>query len=151
MSDGNKIYGLEPIDEEDLNLEKKFKKGEAQKETLRPKEKVLPPMEQKAEKTPEKNLVERESTYQKILKKAYRSGKSNPSDDRVVKSDAQSIYAESDADAQVQRLVDLAFSKGVVHAVKVARHLEDFYVLDRLHDRLLADELHEALIQKGLI
>ena len=41
--------------------------------------------------------------------------------------------------------------KGVVHAVKVARHLEDNYALDEFHDRMLADELHEALIKKGLI
>jgi hypothetical protein len=38
-----------------------------------------------------------------------------------------------------------------LHAVKVARHLEDDYVLDTFHDKLLADELHDALLKKGLI
>jgi hypothetical protein len=47
--------------------------------------------------------------------------------------------------------VDIALEKGVIHAVNVAKHLEDNYVLDMFHDKLLSDELHEALMKKGLI
>ena len=41
--------------------------------------------------------------------------------------------------------------QGVIHAVKVARHLDDNYAMDEFHDRLMAEELHDALVKKGLI
>ena len=56
-----------------------------------------------------------------------------------------------DAETQIQHLVDLAQQKGIMHAVKVARHMEDNYILDTFHDKMLADELHDALIKKGMI
>lgn len=90
---------------------------------------------------------ENETLYQKILSSV--SGTS-PQIDGDVDSDAQKIILKTDADSKVSQLVDLATTKGVAYAVKVARHLDDFYVLDQLHDDL-ANKLYESLKEKGLI
>jgi hypothetical protein len=73
-----------------------------------------------------------------------------PSDDAAVAVDAKSVYDETDAESRVTKLVSLAQTKGVAHAVKVAAHLNDFYVLDRMHDEL-ADKFYEALKSGGMI
>lgn len=71
-------------------------------------------------------------------------------DDGVVASDADQVAKAADAASRVNQLVELAQVKGVAHAVAVARRMNDFYVLDTMHDEL-ADKLYEALKAKGLI
>lgn len=93
--------------------------------------------------------AEKDDSYGKILSKVQ-------SDDAVVDQSAVAIDAQLgsqkiDAESQVQHLVDLAMQKGVVHAVNVAKHMENNYVLDSLHDRMLATDLHDALLAKGMI
>jgi hypothetical protein len=56
----------------------------------------------------------------------------------------------SDEESAVQKLLDLAGAKGVAHAVNVARKLNDYYALDRMHDEL-ADRLYDGLLARGLI
>ncbi|MCK4592197.1 hypothetical protein KAT63_02015 [Candidatus Parcubacteria bacterium] len=53
-----------------------------------------------------------------------------------------------DTAGQVKKLAVLAFEKGISHSIKVARSLNDAYLLDELHDRLIG-ELHEELVKKG--
>lgn len=89
---------------------------------------------------------ENEALYQKILS----SVSTAPTHDDDIKDDAQKVSLQLDADSKVSQLTDLALNKGVVHAIKVAKHLNDFYVLDRMHDDL-ANRLYESLKQKGLI
>jgi hypothetical protein len=140
---------LEPIEESDLDMEGKIKRGVAG-ETHQ----ELPPLsdvESKIEVAPEISASEKDDAYGKILSKIQ-----TPTDDGKVSqddiaSDAQAGAQKTDAESQVQHLVDIAQQKGVINAVKVARHMEDNYVLDTFHDRLLADELHDALVKKGLI
>ena len=74
----------------------------------------------------------------------------DPSVQGDVVKDAQAASQEIDADGKINKLVGLAEAKGVVHAVSVAKHMEDNYILDEFHDRL-ADELHDALVKRGLI
>ena len=93
-------------------------------------------------------MAEKDDAYSKILSKVK---KNQPSDDQAVPADAQSLSVEKESENKIEKLIQLASQKGVVHAVKVARHLEDNYTLDEFHDRLLADELHDALIKKGII
>lgn len=71
-------------------------------------------------------------------------------DDVAVNIDAKAVYDETDAEARVTKLVSLAQVKGVEHAVRVAVHLNDYYVLDRMHDEL-ADKFYDALKEKGMI
>ena len=53
-----------------------------------------------------------------------------------------------DTARQVEILSALAFEKGINHSVSIARNLNDAYLLDELHDRLVG-ELHEELVKKG--
>lgn len=135
---------LESIEKNDLDLENKFKEkadtGEAKAENI-----SMP--EQKAEV--KENAKEKEHFYSQILTQA--KTQSAPQDDKTVNDDAEILSREKDVEGKIQGLVNIAETKGVVHAVKVARHLEDNYVLDELHDRLLSEELHNALLKKGLI
>jgi hypothetical protein len=92
---------------------------------------------------------ERESLYQRILA-SVSSSSATQGDENDVDDDAKKIAQKQDADSQSRQLADLAMVKGVAHAVKVARRVGDFYVLDQMHDDL-ANRLYENLKQKGLI
>lgn len=72
------------------------------------------------------------------------------SDDALVVLDARSISETIDEESKVQKLLDLASVKGVAHAVNVARKLNDFYALDRMHDEL-AGKFYAGLVERGLI
>ncbi|MDD5083770.1 MAG: hypothetical protein PHT88_02415 [Candidatus Moranbacteria bacterium] len=89
---------------------------------------------------------ESEILYQRILTALPSTG----AHDDAIHQDADKVALQTDADSKVAQLVDLAVAKGVVHAVKVARRLNDFYVLDQMHDDL-ANKFYESLKQNGLI
>ncbi len=147
------MSSLEPIEEKDLDLEGKFLgKGEAEKPVGADESKPeAVPSAASADKQIERieGAVEKESAYAKILSKVKTSA--TPAHDESVHSDAQTVSQKNDAETKIDTLVRLAETKGVPHAVKVARHLDDNYALDEFHDRLLAEDLHDALMKKGLI
>lgn len=53
-----------------------------------------------------------------------------------------------DTAGQVKKLSLLAFEKGISHSIKIARSLNDAYLLDALHDKLIGD-LHQELVERG--
>lgn len=65
-------------------------------------------------------------------------------------ADAKSVGEAADEESRIRMLLDIASTKGVVHAVKVARSLGDYYALDRMHDEL-AGKLYEGLVERRLI
>jgi hypothetical protein len=140
MAEAKTAY-LEPIDG-DISPEKTSVEGRRSDST--PEHSVTPEFESehKAEVS-----SDNETLYQKILSSV---ASTTPQTGGDVDADAQKVSLKADADSKVNQLVDLATVKGVVHAVKVARHLHDFYVLDQLHDDL-ANKLYETLKAKGLI
>lgn len=137
----------EPIDEGDLNLESKF---------VKPKKEMprgdLGTDSSRVEKEMPKEVLkaEKDSAYNRILSKIKTPSSVQPGDSDV-KVDAKEAFEKTDAEGKVQHLVNVAMNKGVIHAVRVARHMEDNYALDMFHDRLLSEELYEALVNKGLI
>ncbi len=100
------------------------------------------PVEQVVEKVNEK--------YAAILSASGSAaqGSSVVADD--VAQDASNVNQAIDVETRVNQLVELAQVKGVAHAVEVARKMNNFYVLDAMHDEL-ADKLYDALKSKGLI
>ncbi len=99
----------------------------------------------------EQSVEQAEGTFNEILSKAGGAAKQVGDDtDTDTHQDAKSIADVTDAESKVQKLVDLAGTKGVVHAVSVARKLKDYYVLDKMHDEL-ADKFYQGLVEKGLI
>lgn len=136
---------LEPIEEKDLDLEGKLKRGESinfSAEQKTPFENV--------EKASEISSAETDSAYNKILSQVQ-SQQNDDIDPLAISNDAQVGVQKSDAESRVQHLIDIAQQKGVVHAVKVAQHMQDNYVLDTMHDRMLVEDLHDALVKKGMI
>ncbi|MDD2766696.1 MAG: hypothetical protein PHH40_02965 [Candidatus Moranbacteria bacterium] len=94
---------------------------------------------------------QKERKYDEILAQvAPESQSSVPSDNTDHQLDAKSISATIDEESKVQKLIELAETRGVVYAVKVARSLGDYYALDKMHDELV-DNLYEGLLAKGLI
>ena len=64
-----------------------------------------------------------------------------------IKRDVKEIK-NFDTARQVKVLTTLAFEKGITHSIGVARNLNDAYLLDELHDKLVG-ELREELVEKG--
>lgn len=140
---------LEPIGEGDLDMKKKFAgENSINDETPEAKVEDIHLIEGSVER--KEGSAEKESAYSKILSKIGSQTHQTTSDDDV-KNDAVSVNVGMDAESKVTNLVKLAETKGIPHAVKVARHLEDNYTLDEFHDRLLGEELHDALVKKGMI
>lgn len=86
--------------------------------------------------------------YSKILSQVQ-PGSASTADDEV-EEDANAVGVVEEAEKKVHTLVELAQVKGVAHAVRVAKRMNDLYVLDTMHDEL-ADKLYEGLLSKGLI
>ena len=68
-------------------------------------------------------------------------------DKKNFKKDVEELK-DLDTAGQVKKLAVLAFEKGISHSIKVARSLNDAYLLDELHDKLTG-ELHKELVEKG--
>ena len=110
---------------------------------------VIRPLEQVF--VPDMAAEKSEGTYHEILSKvASNAQSSTPQDDASIALDTKSISETTDEESKVQKLLNLATTKGVGHAVKVAQSLRDFYALDRMHDEL-AGKLYEGLLKLGLI
>lgn len=154
MADAPKS-NLEPIEESDVDLASKFGGKSKSVEIVKNVEAV--PEVKEAPAVPEQIVerkegsAEKEAAYSKILSRVPSQTPASSDDEDNVKKDAQAVSLEQDAESKISNLLGLAQNKGVVYAVKVAQKLESDYVMDEFHDRMLADELHDALIQKGLI
>ena len=146
---------LEPLEESDLELKEKFggvgNEPSSEEGTDKLKETEAVPLETEKETAGEVSSAEKDSAYGKILSKVKKQPAKQAGSDDEIQTDAETASQKTDAESQIQHLTGLALNKGVVHAVKVARHLEDNYTLDMFHDKLLADEFHKALVEKGLI
>ena len=138
---------LEPIEESDLDLEGKLKNGRVDFSG----EESSPFATIEREMPQEISAAEKDDAYGKILSKVQTVQSDDEIDQAVIVNDAKTGYEKMDAQSQVQHLIDIAGQKGVVHAVKVAQHMQDNYVLDTFHDRMLGEELHNALVEKGMI
>jgi len=66
---------------------------------------------------------------------------------REVEADARNI-ATMDEAHKIETLVVIALEKGIMHCIAVATKLQDPYILDTLHDKLIG-ELHERLVNEN--
>lgn len=55
---------------------------------------------------------------------------------------------EQPKERQIQILTEMAFEKGVVYAVEIAKNLDNPYLLDEFHD-VLIDQLYNKLVEEG--
>ncbi|MGW8184595.1 MAG: hypothetical protein ACWGHO_00610 [Candidatus Moraniibacteriota bacterium] len=150
MSDEKTLdSNLEPIND-DLSLAKKF--GHIEKNVTEPGKKSDESEVFSLEKEASAEILnaEKDSSYNQILSKVAQKSTEEDNDENI-KSDAKIVSEKMDAESQIQHLVDLASTKGAVYAVKVARHMDDNYVLDMLHDKMISEELHRVLVEKNLL
>lgn len=152
------MSNLEPIEEGDLNLKEKFLGGNAPKIQEEKKESAPEVSQEEKVEIPvvpenpverKEGQAEKDAAYAKII--SITKVDPEPEEKKEIAADAQKASVEQDAQSKIENLVKLAEVKGLPHAVKVAKHLEDNYVLDEFHDRLLSEELHKALVEKGMI
>ena len=142
MQDQNNGSLNEQISPEHVSLEKRFGVQDNQSVQNTVEQEIMP------ENVQETIAAQNDNVYAQILSKVQ----SQPHTDHAsVTQDASALHQISDRESQVSHLLDLAMTKGVVHAVKVAQQVEDYYVLDQLHDRMRAEDFHQALIARGLI
>lgn len=157
------MSNLEPIEESDLSLKEKFVGGDPGVKKMADvpveKEVVVPSAPGVAAEKPldssieiferKEGVVEKDDAYAKILQKAPPT-QAEPIHSEIA-TDAKNASFENSAEKKIEHLMKIAEIKGVPHAVKVARHLEDNYVLDEFHDKLLSEEFHNALTKSGFI
>ncbi|HAV11286.1 MAG TPA: hypothetical protein DCX32_01955 [Candidatus Moranbacteria bacterium] len=139
---------LEPLEEKDINLERKLKKEDVGGLGFERDEDVF---RVEKEVASEKSGAEKDAAYSQIMSKLGDDTPGSGISNDDVSGDAKDVSQRTDAESQISHLVDIAMVKGVVHAVKVAQHIEDNYVLDTFHDKLMAEDLHDALVHKGLL
>lgn len=132
------------LDESTLRAEESIKTPESGAGTI---EQVHPLSEPSMEQ--EVSSEKAEDRFSDILTKV---GGATPTaiDDGQLAVDAQMVSGQTGAESQVAELLQMASIKGVPYAVKVARKLGDYYVLDKMHDEL-AEKFYEALKAKGMI
>lgn len=105
------------------------------------------PLMSETRPTPESGLEHSGERYAQILTQVQTN---DTGTDNEIAADAEAVGAEATAEKKVHMLVELAQVKGVAHAVRAAKRMNDLYVLDTMHDEL-ADKLYAGLLEKGLI
>ena len=68
----------------------------------------------------------------------------------ITPTDKDDPLAGLDHREQIEELATIAFSKGIVEAVNVARRAGNAHLLDEFHDALV-DRLYDYLVQEGVI
>jgi len=143
-------YNLEPIEESDLDLDRKFGSKSAE---------GFPAETEVQSEASENNRIGTEAVQEKetvqiregALEKIRQNVSSFPSDDAstTVQQDTDAL-ADMEEESRVDRLVNIALEKGPKYAFRVAMRLDDLYVLDTLHDTLV-EKLYDELVRKGFI
>lgn len=113
---------------------------------------------------PEKSPIESESRQSSTIERIFErirswtsrnsvkatSGDLTTTDGGTSDEDVDVLMRMSDTESRITKLLDLALVKGPVHAVTLARRIDDAYTLDRTHDSL-ADDLADKLRERGLL
>jgi len=109
--------------------------------------------EQKSEEIDKNEALEKaqEVVEKKIDQTSSKGKKSDSDDEEEVAQLAENIYQLSDAEDQISKLVSLAIQKDPFVAIKVAKHLDSNYIMDKLHDELLEDKIRKVLFEKGIL
>lgn len=68
-----------------------------------------------------------------------------------VQDQAKGVSEIDDAEEQIDRIVKIAQEKDPFFAIKVAKQLDDNFVLDKVHDELIEEKVRVILIDKGLL
>lgn len=84
----------------------------------------------------------RDAVYEKVMSATY-----TPVQQQAAQQQAQKLKDEP-KERQIELLIQMAFDKGVIEAVEVAKNLDNSYLLDEFHDALV-DKLYNTLVEQG--
>lgn len=99
------------------------------------------------QKAPQENIEQKNEKVGELMERiSTHSGNLQATSPTAIQADALGLSGIDEED-RITQLLALADTKGVVHAVSVARTLEDFYALDLLRDTLI-ERFHEKLDQE---
>ncbi len=121
------------------------------REPVNPREQKINENESKKEGNQESKQERVGGIYDEILNKAKekKRGKIIHSE---IEGDAKQVMDSESVEKQVDKLVKLAQTKGVVHAVKVAQHMNNYFILDRVHDEMaLGKMMYQTFENNDLI
>ena len=106
---------------------------------------------------PESNFEKKEDFEKRkeVLESIKKSDEIEKNDSMVseesVEIHAKDISLIKDIEQQIEKIVQLAVQKDPYVAIKVAKHLDENYILDQVHDKLREDEVRKILIDKKLL
>lgn len=98
-----------------------------------------------------RELVEQFQKEQPNVTTTEVAGDDEADDTHHIKKHADEVVAISDPELQIQRIVELAVGKDPFYAIRLAKHLDDNYIMNEVHDRLVEEKVREQLIANGLI
>lgn len=141
------LESIQSLEEEIRALEEKLAVRKAEEETGR--EAHVPAREEKdIFRDVLKEHVEsaKESSERRSVESSISSGSVSPPHDYAAQAKAKADnLREKEHREQVEALVEIALTKGVLEAAQVARHLGNPHLLDDFHDMLI-DEYYEKLL-----
>ena len=127
-----------------------------QNEPQKQREDIEPRPEQKYEKReeayPEQREVQEgeprgEENVRELLERKAEEMEVTPDIKEDIRTHVVSAKTSGDGQATVQRLIQVVQAKGIPFAIKVAKEMDDPYVLDLLHDALAKDDLYKQYVE----
>ena len=106
----------------------------------------------KKEERKVEQVIERSS--EKLRTQTSTNGDDSDEDQSVDIRDVEKSIDEMkklDVDEQVEHLIQVAVHKDPILAIGIAKHLNDNYILDKLHGDLTEDKVRDVLDKKGLL
>lgn len=149
----------EPIEQKDLELERKIHEEVSAGGEVEQKE-TIPTPEAAGETQAETGAEAQEEKVSEQIETARQAISTQPAAPAAsVSGDMQSVADIQEFEKKVEKLVEMAVQKGPEYAIQVAQQMDkgknpstaDNYALDEIHDRLIEEELRKQLIAKGLL
>ena len=95
----------------------------------------------------EEPRVEGEENVRELLERKAEEMEVTPDIKEDIRTHVASAKTSGDGQATVQRLIQVVRAKGVPFGIKVAKEMDDPYVLDLLHDTLAKDNLYKQYLE----
>jgi hypothetical protein len=126
--------------EEGIKPVERVSKQEGERWEIPKTEKIISPEEKETRETRE-NLAKKEKASQEELQKEIEKISQSPQTQQDIKQKVAQIK-DMDTQGKITKLVALAQERGVAFAISVAKDMNDPYLLDTLHDRIIEKGMH---------
>lgn len=87
----------------------------------------------------------------KIKKSSAKPVLGSQATEEEIKKHANDVALLDTAEEKIEKLIQIAKEQDPASAIRVARHLQDNYVLDQTQGELTEDAVYEELVKRGLV